>query len=378
MKISVDTEVLNEIMNDARNAAMSCEHSFTKIKKVAGMTLWTCFEKNKSNENLMQLYNKQKSLSEACNQLAVMTSIAASEFNSYVKRISGKYSFLDAAIAANIAMEYKLKAPIQATVEPGKKTEEIITGIGVGTHAGITATAVAVSGVGTTIVTPKDLYERVQKRIREAKKSDKETVDEQNNINQERIQDSSVSPKYEHPIYATEKLEPGPDGVYGNYVRHSDGSWGSVEYFNRPGELSCTYYTLRKLNERGLSYPCVKGPFNGKDWINCFDHESGLPNATGIDALDQIVNGVGLPQDNIVVSYSANNEWGHVLLIDKMYRDKNGVIQCVFSDNGSLEAGNAISSVNGTNPQRTLSIEEMRNLYGYSLLGAAVMGAGNR
>lgn len=181
MKISVDTEVLNEIMNDARNAAMSCEHSFTKIKKVAGMTLWTCFEKNQSNENLMQLYNKQKSLSEACNQLAVMTSIAASEFNSYVKRISGKYSFLDTAIAANIAMDYKLKAPIQATVEPGKKTEDIIKGIGVGTHAGITATAVSIASVRI----PVDTIKAAKSNIVGIKQEGADIIDESIEINTE-------------------------------------------------------------------------------------------------------------------------------------------------------------------------------------------------
>lgn len=189
---------------------------------------------------------------------------------------------------------------------------------------------------------------------------------------------ASGASKYRQPDYTQKNLAPDANGVYGPYVYHRDGSLGRVAEWNVTGQLSCTYYTLRKLNERGLSYPCVDGPGNGSKWYANFDHESGLPNYGGNGALTDLANTLTLPQENIVVSFDndpSGKGWGHVLLVDEMYRDGNGSVRVKYSDNYPN-----ITSLNGSNPQKDKTLEEFMshyNKYNGNINGAVVMGAGN-
>lgn len=179
------------------------------------------------------------------------------------------------------------------------------------------------------------------------------------------------------PGYALEGNEPDANGIYGSYVRHKDGSFGKVCEWNRTGQLSCTYYTLRKLNERGISFPCVAGPGNGANWYNNFDFETGLPTYGGSNALRDLADTMSLPQNNIVVSFDRplsdqGTVLGHVMLIDEIYRDANGTIQIVSSDMYP-----DIASLNGTNPQVTRTIDEFYsyyNKYNGNMVGLCVLG----
>ena len=160
----------------------------------------------------------------------------------------------------------------------------------------------------------------------------------------------------------------------------SNGKTGRICTWNRPGELSCTYYTLRKLNERGLSFPCVSGPGNGRDWYYNFDTASGAPSFGGANALNDLANNLSLPQENIVVSFESNTSidlkhCGHVMLIDKMYKDSNGNTIVEWSDNWP-----SISNVNGYNPTKTATLEQFKNQYRQyngNPVGVVVVGAGN-
>lgn len=189
--------------------------------------------------------------------------------------------------------------------------------------------------------------------------------------------------RYQLPDYALQGLYPDENGVWGNMVFHRDGSMGAVSYYNDPStrtQLSCTYYTLRKLNQRGLSYPCTGGPGNGADWYRNFDRESGLPHYSGTDALTKLVENLTLPQENIVVSYASNTSsdaylrtCGHVMLIDRIYRDENGVIYIESSDNWPN-----ISNVNGSNPAKKRTFDEFMSHYSKyngNINGVAVIGA---
>lgn len=200
------------------------------------------------------------------------------------------------------------------------------------------------------------------------------------------VRTESGAEKYNLPDYTLQGLEPDANGIYGPFVYHRDGSLGRVCEWNDDArtELSCTYYTLRKLNERGLSYPCVSGPGNGVSWFGNFDVESGLPRYEGNNALETLVgdSSHGLPQENIVVSFASNpsnnyeiKQCGHVLLIDKIYRNENGAVMVQWSDNWPK-----IGSLNGSNPVQEMSLEQFVGNYNRSngeIKGAVVIGAGN-
>lgn len=200
------------------------------------------------------------------------------------------------------------------------------------------------------------------------------------------VRTESGAEKYNLPDYALQGLEPDANGIYGPYVHHRDGSLGRVCEWNDKArtELSCTYYTLRKLNERGLSYPCVSGPGNGANWFGNFDVESGLPRYEGNNALEALASDSsrGLPQENIVVSFSSNpsndyeiRQCGHVLLIDKIYRNESGAVMVQWSDNWPK-----IGSLNGSNPVQEMSLEQFMGKYSRSngeIKGAVTIGAGN-
>ena len=179
------------------------------------------------------------------------------------------------------------------------------------------------------------------------------------------------APRYPLPDYVTRDVGPYENGIYGPYIYHRDGTLGRVKEWNDEGmtQLSCTYYTLRKLNERGISFPCIGGPGHGGAWMNYFDTESGLPySMAGDNSLNELFGNNSLPQDNIVVSCSGNTEWGHVFLIDHVYTDENGQVWCEFSDNTPN-----ISSLNGSNPVQRITLEELNNRY--NIRGAAILGA---
>lgn len=196
---------------------------------------------------------------------------------------------------------------------------------------------------------------------------------------------SSTAPRYNQPEYTQKDLAPNANGIYGPYVYWRNGGLGSVAYWNEPGQLSCTYYTLRKLNERGLSYPCTGGPGNGNQWYNNFDFESGLPNYRGNNALNELAGSLTLPQANIVVSFENDpNGWGcgHVLLIDEIYRDGSGTVRVKYSDMFYNEPGvgtKYITDLNGSNPQIDRPLAEFQSYYNNgwgNVSGAAVIGAG--
>ena len=200
------------------------------------------------------------------------------------------------------------------------------------------------------------------------------------------VRTESGAEKYNLPDYALQGLEPDANGIYGPYVHHRDGSLGRVCEWNDGArtEFSCTYYTLRKLNERGLSYPCVSGPGNGANWYGNFDVESGLPRYEGNNALQNLAgdSSHGLPQENIVVSFASNpssdyeiKQCGHVLLIDKIYRNESGGVIVQWSDNWPK-----IGGLNGSNPVQEMSLEQFMGKYNRSngeIKGAVIIGAAN-
>lgn len=189
---------------------------------------------------------------------------------------------------------------------------------------------------------------------------------------------------YNIPEYARKNVEPASNGIYGPWVYYRDGSCGTVSEWNDPQtktQLSCTYYTLRKLNERGVSYPCVAGPGDGCNWYANFDTSTELPRYSGNTALYDLANGQ-LPQENIVVSFESNpsddpkeKACGHVMLIDRIEKDDNGEVRITYSDNYPH-----ITTLNGSNPPQTKTIEQFMSYYNRlheNINGVVVIGAIN-
>lgn len=183
---------------------------------------------------------------------------------------------------------------------------------------------------------------------------------------------------YTIPEYAKKNVAPDAKGIYGPYVYHKDGTMGKVCEWNYPGQLSCTYYTLRKLNERGVGYPCIAGPGNGNQWYSNFDTSCELPRYSGNNSLYDLSNGE-LPQDNIVVSFPSNpsndpeiKKCGHVMLIDRMEKDESGNVWVSYSDNWPN-----ITTLNGSNEVKRVRIDSFMQSYNRSngsINGIVVMG----
>lgn len=174
------------------------------------------------------------------------------------------------------------------------------------------------------------------------------------------------------PSYAFEYTEPDANGIYSTKVKHRDGTSGGVCERNVSGEISCTYYTLRRLKERGMSFPCVDGPGNGGQWYGNFDFESGLPAYGGVNALRDMVSSMSLPQNNVVVSFDQPSPYGHVMLIDEIYREADGTVKIVSSDMWP-----DITTLNGSNPPTTRTIDEFYswyNRYNGNMVGLCVLG----
>lgn len=209
-----------------------------------------------------------------------------------------------------------------------------------------------------------------------------EGITSQNTGAESPVISESGAPAYKLPDYVFKGLER-VNGVFGPCVWWRDGGYGAVYEYNDEAEteLSCTYYTLRKLNERGLSFPCVKGPGSGKQWYGNFDTETELPRYGGNSALRDLANNLTMPQENIVVSFepgtdTTHGDAGHVLLIDKIYRDENGAVRVEWSDQNP-----PISDINGYNPQQNMSLEGFIQKYSNptyygGMNGAVVIGAG--
>lgn len=158
-----------------------------------------------------------------------------------------------------------------------------------------------------------------------------------------------------------------PDWVYTpnenpTWYMASNGAWGSVYAYNDENntQLSCTFYTLRKLRERGLGFPFViAGQAMGNEWFdNCTND---VPKYPGDNCLRDIIAQNKLPVENIVISFEEN----HVLLIDKI--DAAGKI--TYSDMNP-----DIADMNGSNPAITLSIDEFMAKQG-NIRGAAIIGS---
>lgn len=216
----------------------------------------------------------------------------------------------------------------------------------------------------------------------EKSSQEKSSISNNEVINNSTILSSNGAAMYNIPDYAKKNIGSDSNGIYGPYVYHSDGTIGSVCEWNIQGEqLSCTYYTLRKLNERGVGYPCIAGPGNGSDWYKNFDFSTELPRYSGNNALYDLSNGQ-LPQENIVVSFASNpssdssvKACGHVMLIDRIERDSSGEIWVTYSDNYPN-----ITNLNGYNPTKTMTLSAFMTSYNSSngvINGVVVIGATN-
>ncbi|MBR6253902.1 MAG: hypothetical protein IKR22_00560 [Clostridiales bacterium] len=160
------------------------------------------------------------------------------------------------------------------------------------------------------------------------------------------------------------------------YYRAENGSSGYVYYRNGGGEVSCTYYTLHKLKDRGLGFPFkYAGGANGGNWFNnCSDSAKKYP---GNDCLTNIMNEYGAsgkPVQNIVISMGGNP--GHVLLIDKMYKDPNsGQIMVEWSDM-CYPFNKIYGDVNTLNPTKNVTLDQFKKYYswGGNISGAVLIG----
>lgn len=223
--------------------------------------------------------------------------------------------------------------------------------------------------------------------IEESKKEENRTpnpIPGSGTVSSNIIKTVNGAPQYKLPDYVTKNVEPDRNGIYGPYVYYRDGRYGAVCEWNiyneRQKQLSCTYYTLRKLNERGMSFPCVKGPGNGADWYGNFDDTVDVPRYQGNNSLEQLVNNKSLPQENIVVSFASNpssdanlRKCGHVMLIDRIEKNSSGEIMVSYSDNYP-----DIQTLNGTNTTKTTTLSNFMSNYNKSngsINGIVVLGA---
>lgn len=122
---------------------------------------------------------------------------------------------------------------------------------------------------------------------------------------------------------------------HSNYYRAEDGKIGSVSYTNRGGNVSCTYYTLHRLREKGLGFPFkTTGQADGGQWFDTASNSA--KKYAGNDCLKDIFNEYctnGKEVKNIVVSMKSTSSAGHVILIDRMYKNpETGEIMIEWSD----------------------------------------------
>lgn len=171
--------------------------------------------------------------------------------------------------------------------------------------------------------------------------------------------------------------------LYSQRFRTADGGTGEIATYNTANyDISCTFYTLRKLRERGLGFPFQSSgvSYNGANWFgNCTDD---VPKAAGEHAIETLLSGRGT-LENVVVSFPGSaNTWncGHVMLIDKIYQDPStGQTMVSYTDNCNFETNTPIYGADGSSPIYTQTLDAFKtryiNFHG-GMNGAILIGGG--
>lgn len=190
-----------------------------------------------------------------------------------------------------------------------------------------------------------------------------------------------IEPEYEKktlpPWTKSQKTQ---DDRYRSYYIAEDGEPGAVFIWNYEKvdqQLSCTYYTLRKLRERGLGFPFkVTGQANGNEWYdNCADVD-GVKKYEGTDALKNIMEDKTLkkPVKNVVVSLGKIDGTNHVVLIDEIY-EKEGEDGKKYFEMTYSDMNPDITTMNGSNAQETVKLDKYleTNNTKQKIIGAVVI-----
>lgn len=154
--------------------------------------------------------------------------------------------------------------------------------------------------------------------------------------------------------------------IYSESFQTADRGTGWIATNNYDGSVACTFYTLRKLRERGLGFPFQSSgvSYNGSEWFgNC---TKDVPKAAGTDAIETLLSGRD-SLENVVVSFPPSTNTfgcGHVMLIDKVYKDSStGQTMVSFSDNYDYEAGQVLYDASGTSHISTWTLDKFKNDY---------------
>ncbi len=157
------------------------------------------------------------------------------------------------------------------------------------------------------------------------------------------------------------------------YYAGADGTEWNVAEYNKDGTVSCTYYTLRRLRERGLGFPfktAASGEANGGNWFaNCTGDVSKYE---GANCFDDLVASRELPVKNVVMSCSEPSPWGHVMLIDEITTDAEGHVIFISSDTYP-----PMKNINASNEAKVRQKKEFEDWYtkwNGSIIGCVVIG----
>ena len=166
----------------------------------------------------------------------------------------------------------------------------------------------------------------------------------------------------------------------------SDGSKGHIATWNvQDAEVSCTFYTLRKLRDRGVGFPFESaGNANGGQW---FDNSTGVIKERGWESLETMLQRYGGAEgkiSNVVVSFDSNSSTsaelracGHVMLIDNVYRNSNGELMVSFSDNYDWVNGRPLNDPYGNSEDNIWTFERFKETYGHyngNMVGSVYIG----
>ena len=221
------------------------------------------------------------------------------------------------------------------------------------------ATASIESGViNSSIINVNAKMASIRKRIKSMQTSTEANVQLLNLI-ADTFEDIDKNMKNLIPDWAKETF------TNSNYYRAEDNQVGSVSYRNDDGAVSCTYYTLHRLREKGLGFPFrITGRANGGYWFdNCSESAKKYP---GNDCLTDIFNDYctrGKEAKNIVVSMPSKSPAGHVILIDRMFKKpETGEIMIEWSDM-CYPFSKIYGDVNTINPSKTVTLAKFRDYY---------------
>lgn len=198
-------------------------------------------------------------------------------------------------------------------------------------------------------------------------------------------QGSGSSYQNQLPDWALENVDTDSSDYYKMKYLDADGkeAIGSVnkyiDVWDKNGHhqvVSCTYYTLRKLRDKGLGFPFQAnktdgGYWNGWQW---YDNSVGVEKAEGNASIQQLLDSFGGKNkcvENVVVSFNGN----HVLLLDKVFVDSDGVAQVSYSD--TTVWGNPIgylTDLKGTSPLMQESLNDF--IYRYTVNNSRIFGDG--